>query len=156
MLYGKINSNNANYCDIIMMPKTNSPIHRYENPQIYYQPPKPWLLENENIFYLANEKRYDNLEPYLMSSFFDNIFLGAWKTKTKTRSILIFSWKAYHILKFSGKTKTKTKTKTILIFSGNFDNLDNIFLEKKNSIFFNIFLSKSKSNYVMGLIFKAC
>ena len=36
-LYGKINSNNANYHDIIMRSKPKAPIHSYKNPGIYYK-----------------------------------------------------------------------------------------------------------------------
>ena len=37
IIEGKINYNNANYHDIIMIPKSNAPIHSYKNPRIYYQ-----------------------------------------------------------------------------------------------------------------------
>ena len=36
MLYGKINFKNANYHDIIFMPKANAPIHSYKKASIYY------------------------------------------------------------------------------------------------------------------------
>ena len=63
MLFGKINSNNANYHDIIMMPKTNAPIHSYESPQIYYQPPKSSVSFSFSFFgnlFLKNDAPYDD------------------------------------------------------------------------------------------------
>ena len=71
ILYGKINSNNANYCDINMMSKLKAPIHDYKNPGIYYENDSGNWQKKFGNFYLAKEPRYINLKLILGSSNFN-------------------------------------------------------------------------------------
>ena len=62
MLYGKINFKNANYHDIIMMPKTNAPIHRYKKAPIYYFAKNQLSKKMFGNFYLVPQMPYINLD----------------------------------------------------------------------------------------------
>ena len=71
--HGKINSNNANYYDLIMMSQTNVPIRNYKNPQIYHHFPKKWQKKlgshSLKLFSTTNRASYDDSGANSMSLF---------------------------------------------------------------------------------------
>ena len=50
-MYDKINSNNANYLDIIKMSQKLAPIYSYKNPRIYHQNLKNWNFDVHSNFH---------------------------------------------------------------------------------------------------------
>ena len=82
ILYGKINSDNANYHAIIMMPKVNAPIHsckKATHPLPIHKSSKPRSLKH---FSMTNRESYDYLDNILRLSF--NLLQSLERLETET------------------------------------------------------------------------
>ena len=88
ILYGKINFNDANYCDINMMSKFKSPSLCSKNPVIYYKFERQMSDEKLGNFYLGNETSDINLGHISVPV---STSFQRWKTRSFLIIILIIT-----------------------------------------------------------------